>query len=126
MTVYNPDSSNEAEEEPIQFRRTLEQEFERDVEQTSNLEEQMEAMEIGSPDTPKENEVTSELLKKYRDVFTREGKQNMEGVEHRLRLSDETRIRQRPYITDSISQKIIDYTVEQLLKEGVIVESDSN
>ena len=60
----------------------------------------MDAMEIGSPDTPKENEVTRELLKKYKDVFTREGKQCMEGVEHRLELSDEMPIRQRPYKTD--------------------------
>ena len=83
-------------------------------------------MEIGSLDTQDENEITRALLKKYQGVFSREGKQCMEGVEHRLDLSDSTPIRERPYKTDMKSQEIIDQTVEQLLEEGIIIESDSN
>ena len=58
-------------------------------------------------------------------MFRKENKGNVENLEHKFDSIDNTPLRQRPYKTDMKSQEIIDATVEELLKDGIISEWDS-
>ena len=64
-------------------------------------------MNIGSPDTMHEVESTKNIIRRYKEVLSRENKVNIENLEHKLDLSDNTHIRQRSYKTDLKSQEIM-------------------
>ena len=93
---------------------------------STSLEEKIESMDIGSAGAEHKVESTKNIIRKYKKVFCRENKGNIESLEHKLELSDNTPIRQWPYKTDLKSQEIIDDTVEELLQDGIITESDSD
>ena len=82
-------------------------------------------IEIGDEDSP-EYDYIRELLLEYKQVFTKKQNQGIEGMEHRLELTDDTPIRQRPNKTDVHSQTIIDKTINDLLEQGIIEEAEGD
>ena len=124
-TVFNPDSSDDEEEkeEPLYSRIVMEQKLE-EV-HAESLDDKIESMNIGSPGREDKVQATKEIIVKYRKVFSREDEICVDTLEHKLELSENKPIRQRPYKTNVKSQEVINGTVEELLKDGIITVSDS-
>ena len=72
------------------------------------------------------NDDVKDLLQKYKQVFAKKKSQGIEGMLHKLEVTDDTPIRQRPYKTDIRSQEAIDKIVDELLEQGIIEESESD
>ena len=69
-----------------------------------------------------------QLINEYADVFAED--KNALGltdeIQHEIKLTDETPIKQAPYRVAHNKKKYLDEEVQRMLSQGIVVESDSD